>query len=119
MEEKNKISNEVVPHAKRAGNLRNGNPSGDPSKAPRCGARTRRKSKCMSPAMRNGRCRMHGGASTGPKTKSGKRNSARANLRHGRFQRSAIEARKRTANFFRQCKRVLREMAVKETSQSD
>jgi hypothetical protein len=31
----------------------------------RCGARTRRGSRCRSPAMPNGRCRMHGGLSPG------------------------------------------------------
>ena len=31
----------------------------------RCGARTRVKTSCMSPAMKNGRCRMHGGQSKG------------------------------------------------------
>jgi hypothetical protein len=31
----------------------------------RCGARTRRGSQCRSPAMPNGRCRMHGGLSPG------------------------------------------------------
>lgn len=33
--------------------------------APRCGARTRLRGTCQSPAMRNGRCRMHGGKSFG------------------------------------------------------
>ena len=33
---------------------------------PRCGARTRSGRPCRSPAMPNGRCRMHGGSSTGP-----------------------------------------------------
>jgi hypothetical protein len=33
--------------------------------SPRCGAPTRRGSSCRSPAMRNGRCRMHGGMSPG------------------------------------------------------
>jgi hypothetical protein len=31
--------------------------------APRCGAKTRRQTLCQSPAMPNGRCRMHGGPS--------------------------------------------------------
>jgi hypothetical protein len=35
------------------GPLRNGNPRGDPSKAPRCGAKTRRGTACLCPAMRN------------------------------------------------------------------
>jgi hypothetical protein len=34
---------------------------GDPNSAPRCGAKTRRGTACQSPAMANGRCRMHGG----------------------------------------------------------
>jgi hypothetical protein len=47
---------------RRRGWLRHGNPPGDPSTAARCGAKTRRGTSCQSPAMRNGRCRMHGGA---------------------------------------------------------
>lgn len=33
--------------------------------APRCGAKTRKGNACQSPAMKNGRCRMHGGKSPG------------------------------------------------------
>lgn len=33
-----------------------------------CGAKTRAGGKCKKPAMANGRCRNHGGASTGPKS---------------------------------------------------
>ena len=47
---------------------------------PRCGARTRKGLACQAPAVwdkehdrpLNGRCRMHGGLSTGPKTPEGK-----------------------------------------------
>jgi hypothetical protein len=49
----------------RIGWLKNGNTPGNPSSAPRCGAKTRRGKACQAPAMPNGRCRMHGGASTG------------------------------------------------------
>ena len=52
--------------AKTVGTLRNGNPRGNPNAAPRCGAQTRSGCACRAPAMKNGRCRMHGGASTGP-----------------------------------------------------
>src|SRR5215510_14897946 len=47
------------------GSLRNGNQPGDPSVAPRCGARakTRGGKPCRAPAMPNGRCRLHGGLS--------------------------------------------------------
>ena len=56
------------PHAQRRGSLLNGNPSGDYMAAARCGARTRRQTRCLAPAMGNGRCRLHGGLSTGPRT---------------------------------------------------
>jgi hypothetical protein len=36
-----------------------------------CGARTRAGHPCRGPAMANGRCRMHGGPSTGPRTPEG------------------------------------------------
>ena len=48
------------------GTLRNGNPRGNPNAAPRCGAKTHAGCPCKGPAMKNGRCRMRGGAGTGP-----------------------------------------------------
>ena len=50
---------------------------------PRCGARTRSGGACRSPAMPNGRCRMHGGTSTGPRTPEGLERMRRARTRHG------------------------------------
>lgn len=58
--------------------LKNGNPPGDPRNAPRCGAKTRSGKPCQAPGMANGRCRMHGGASTGPRTAEGLANSRRS-----------------------------------------
>jgi hypothetical protein len=52
---------------------------------PRCGARTRNGVKCKAPAMSNGRCRMHGGKSTGPRTSEGLERMRRANTRHGNY----------------------------------
>jgi hypothetical protein len=40
-------------------------------RAARCGAKTRRGTPCQCPAMSNGRCRLHGVLSTGPKTLEG------------------------------------------------
>jgi len=37
----------------------------------RCGARTRSGGSCGCKALENGRCRLHGGLSTGPKTERG------------------------------------------------
>src|SRR5919204_944947 len=40
--------------------------------APRCGARSKRTGKpCRAAAMPNGRCKVHGGKSTGPRTPEG------------------------------------------------
>ena len=37
-----------------------------------CGARTRRGTSCLCKALENGRCRFHGGMSTGPRTVEGR-----------------------------------------------
>ena len=52
---------------------------------PRCRARTRRGTECQSPAMSNGRCRMHGGASTGPRTAVGIARIRKAGTKHGGY----------------------------------
>lgn len=77
--------------AKR-GCLRNGNRSGPQFGADwpgrRCGARTRRRRSCANPAMPNGRCRLHGGKSTGPRTSEGRNRAAKGNWKHGRHSRA-------------------------------
>jgi hypothetical protein len=67
----------------RRGRLNNGNPGGDFLAAPRCGARTRAGCSCRQPAMANGRCRFHGGKSTGPRTEAGRARARRNRLVHG------------------------------------
>ena len=51
----------------------------------RCGARTRAGTPCRSPAMRNGRCRMHGGLSTGPRTREGLARLSQVRTVHGGY----------------------------------
>ena len=53
--------------------------------AARCGARKRRGLPCQCPAMRNGRCRLHGGLSTGPRTPEGRERSRLAHVKHGLY----------------------------------
>jgi len=65
--------------------LRHGVRGGDPTTAPRCGARTRAGMTCKGPAMRNGRCRMHGGTSTGPRTAEGLQRIVQARTVHGAY----------------------------------
>jgi len=80
--------------------LKNGNPIGDLRNVPRCGARNRRGTPCQCPAMRNGRCRLHGGLSTGPKTPEGIERIRRAVTKHGQYSKLAEEDRKN-------CRKVL------------
>jgi hypothetical protein len=95
-----KASNE--PHAKRHGWLKNGNPTGDPGNAPRCGAISRKGTPCKSPAMLNGRCRMHGGTSTGPRTEAGLARSRRANWKHGQYSAKTKQEAKLLHQFLRE-----------------
>ena len=58
-----------------------------------CGAKTRSGAPCRNLPMKNGRCRMHGGASTGPKTAAGLARSRSAGLIHGGRSREMRELR--------------------------
>lgn len=51
-----------------------------------CGAKGKRNGQpCKAPAMANGRCRFHGGKSTGPKTEAGKKAISKAHYQHGLY----------------------------------
>jgi hypothetical protein len=94
---------DVTPHEQRPevrrGRLRNGNPSGDYMKAPRCGAKNRKGLPCRCPAMRGKqRCRLHGGKSTGAKTAAGVQRIRAAHWKDGsRSARLLAEARIQSA----------------------
>jgi hypothetical protein len=85
----------------RRGRLKNGNPAGDYLTAPRCGAKTRAGCACRQPAMTNGRCRLHGGRSTGARTAEGCRRARTARLVHGRRTAAAIGLRSAAATINR------------------
>jgi hypothetical protein len=96
------MANEETPNVETTPNrgcLRHGNPGGDPSKSPRCGAKRRNGQPCRAPAMlskstgRYTKCRIHGGASTGPVTVEGKQRNAAAATKHGRYTRAALADR--------------------------
>ena len=64
----------------------------------RCGAKTRRDVPCQRPAnKRNGRCRLHGGASSGPRTEQGRAKIAAANTTTGQHTKAMIARRKEDA----------------------
>jgi hypothetical protein len=83
-------------HQPRNGPLRSGNPRGNPNLAPRCGARARTTGcPCRAPAIPNGRCRMHGGKSTGPRTPAGFASLTRARTTHGKYAQAGPQADER------------------------
>ena len=98
-----------TPHDRRCphGWLKYGNVPYDITKVSRCGARNRRGMACGSPAMRNGRCRLHGGLSTGPKTAEGIERIRRAKTKHGLYSAAAMAERKRFRDLFKGCREVL------------
>lgn len=73
--------------------------------SPRCGAKTRGGGSCNSPAMPNGRCRMHGGASPGaPK---GSKNGM---YRHGRYTAEAAKIRRELTAWIRTMRKVVQDI---------
>ena len=75
--------------------------------APRCGARTRKGARCQGPAMTNGRCRMHGGLSTGPRSEEGLERCRTSNWRHGAFSGAAIAQRREAAMAIRMIRQIV------------
>lgn len=85
----------MTDNPKRRGRLNNGNAGGDPDSAPRCGAKTRGGTPCRQAAMRGRlRCRMHGGASTGPRTVEGMERMRASKVTHGLRTREMRELRR-------------------------
>lgn len=62
-----------------------------------CGARTRAGTPCrIRPDYPNGRCKFHGGASTGPKTEQGRRQSAENGRKGGRPRKRVVDQEPKT-----------------------
>ena len=76
--------------------------------SPRCHARTRNGTPCQSPAMANGRCRMHGG-----KAKGAPKGNSHA-FRHGRYTAEHIAERRHFAALLREMKGFIDELDGKE-----
>src|SRR3954468_6696350 len=77
---------------------------------PPCGARTRSGIACKGPAMRNGRCRMHGGTSTGPRTAEGLQRIRKARTRTGLYSAEMVEFRRWAAELREEARLLLREL---------
>lgn len=72
-------------------------------KIPRCGAKTRPGHPCGHYAMTNGRCRYHGGKSTGA------RNPHRP-LKHGFYTKEAIQQRREANELLKLARETLNEV---------
>ena len=73
--------------------------------SPRCGAKTRSKTSCKSPAMKNGRCRLHGGKSTGAPT--GKEHGR---YTHGNYTKDVLALNKHIKQIIRDAKQLMDEV---------
>ena len=68
-------------------------------------------SECRRPAYKvNGRCHLHGGASTGPRTKDGIARIKAANTTHGRTTKENLALAKQNAQYGRECRAELLEL---------
>ena len=77
----------------------------------RCRAKTRRGTPCQRPAkLPVGRCRLHGGASTGPRTKDGLARLTEARTKNGRFTKEKRAEAKHRAEQGRQMRGELKEL---------
>ena len=64
----------------------------------RCLATTRRGTACQRAAYKhNGRCALHGGRSTGPRTQRGLQRISEANLKHGRQTKDKLAVQHQAA----------------------
>ena len=69
----------------------------------RCEAQTRSGTLCQRPGTkRNGRCKLHGGRSSGPMTEAGLARLAASKITHGRFIKAKREKAKLRAKVGRQ-----------------
>jgi len=75
--------------------------------AKKCLAKTRKNRPCQAPAMKNGRCKMHGGKSTGARTKEGLARIKNANLKSGLYCKERIKERKMLSDFIKAEKELL------------
>lgn len=69
---------------------------------PQCGAKSKSTHKpCKRYPCKNGRCHLHGGHSTGPKTLKGKHNQRISVLKHGFYSKNAIQERAQVRQLIR------------------
>lgn len=69
----------------------------------RCEALTRKGTLCQRPGSKqNGRCKLHGGKSTGPQTQAGRDKLAQLHLKHGKLTKQKRQEAKKRAEVGRE-----------------
>ena len=75
----------------------------------RCGARTRRGTACLKPALKGKtRCQLHGGKATGARTTAGRQRLSDAQLRHGKYTKTELAKAKHRAEIGRRVRGELK-----------
>ncbi len=73
-----------------------------------CGAKTKKaEAPCKRLPKKNGKCRLHGGLSTGPKTADGIRKIQKSNTKHGRYTKEAFQENRTIKKILKDYKRFL------------
>lgn len=77
----------------------------------RCQAMAKRtRQACQQPAMANGKCRLHGGKSTGIQTETGKQRQQKAVLKHGVYTKETQQAFRALRALLKESKDTLQEL---------
>jgi len=98
------------PHEPR---LLNGTIAYDLTTLPLCGALTRSGKSCRRYGnLKTGRCRLHGGLSTGPKTKNGLEKSRKANFKHGYYSLESKAKILEVKQLLKESKKLLKSLLV-------
>ena len=64
----------------------------------RCGAKTRRGTACLKPALKGKtRCQLHGGKASGARTIAGRQKLSDSQLRHGKYTKDKLAAQRHAA----------------------
>lgn len=71
-----------------------------------CGAKNRQGQPCRRAPMPNGRCHLHGGKSTGPRTAAGIERMRAAKMIHGLYSRKSQEQAREMRDLIRQCQEL-------------
>jgi hypothetical protein len=72
-----------------------------------CGARNRAGALCGNRPRPNGRCRFHGGMSTGPRTAEGLERLRDARTVHGAYRSEALEMRRLFSSLKKQSRTII------------